>query len=310
MSKSAVPKAPVKSNPAKSKLFKFLSQDGCIRASAVICSELLDDLRILQETSPSSTLALGRALVGATLLAAQLKEEQAVALQIKCEGPMQMVFAQASYEGGVRAYIAEPQLPMSVHRGNLFIAPHVGAGTLSVSTYIKGNAQPQVSQVLLQSGEITEDIAHYIRTSLQLPCVFTSAVLIGSEGVVISAGGLIVEMMPGHTEHHIALVERCLKVMGSLSEVITSDVTGEEILKLFFVGVEGKTWEHPFPMQISCSCSREKVTSSVKLLGADEVKDMIEKEETTIVKCEMCGRKYGLVTEDLKDIYQSLRKLH
>lgn len=294
----------------KSKMFKFLSEDGSIRASAVVCTEILNELRVLQETSPSSTLALGRTLVGATLLAARLKDEQAVAVQIKCEGAMKMVFAQASYEGGVRAYVAEPQLPMSVNRGKLFIAPHVGPGTLSVSTYIKGNAQPQVSQVLLQTGEITEDIAHYIRTSLQLPCVITSAVTLGSEGVVTSAGGLMVEMMPGHTEEHIALVERCVQAMGPLSEMIGEGVTGEDVLKLFFLGVPGKIWVHPHEMQISCSCSRAKVSSSVQLLGAEEVKEMITIGETVTVKCEMCGRKYALITDDLKDIYQTLKKMH
>jgi molecular chaperone Hsp33 len=295
---------------SKSKLYKFLSNDGFIRASALVCTDVLNELRTRQETSPMSTLALGRTLIGATLLASRLKEEQAVAVQVRCEGTMGMAFAQASYECGVRAYIAEPQLPMSVERGKLYLPPHVGSGTLSVSTFIKGAAQPQVSQVLLQTGEITEDIAHYIRTSLQLPCVIMSGILLGSEGVVTSSGGLFIEMMPGHTEEHISLVERCMQVVGSISEVLANDVSGEEILKLFFLGVPGKIWEHPYPVEISCSCSRSKVTSSIQLLGEDDVKEMIASGETVQVKCEMCGRKYAVVTEDLKDIYQSLRKMH
>lgn len=293
-----------------SKMYKFLSADGFVRASAVVCTDVLNDLRVLQETSPSSTLALGRTLTGAILLAARLKDEQAIAIQIKCEGPMKMAFAQASYEGGVRAFVSEPQLPMSVDRGKLFIAPHVGSGTLSVSTYLQSAAQPQVSQVLLQTGEITEDIAHYIRTSLQIPCLFTSAILLGSEGVVRSSAGLMVEMMPGHTEEHIARVESCLQVMGPLSEVLTDTVTAEEILKLFFVGVPGKLWEHPHPIHVSCSCSYPKVAASIQLLGADDVQDMIKKGEAVDVKCEMCGRKYKVDTPELKNIYQSLRKLH
>lgn len=293
-----------------SKTYKFLSQDGFVRATAVLCTSVLNELRVLQETSPSSTLALGRSLLGATLLAARLKDEQAVAVQIKCDGPMKMAFAQASYEGGVRAFVAEPQLPMSVDRGNLFLAPHVGAGTLSVSTYIKGNSQPQVSQVLLQTGEITEDIAHYIRTSLQIPCLLTSAVNLGAGGVVTSAGGLMVEMMPGHSEEHIALVERCFGAMGSLSEMLGPDVSGEDVLKLFFVGVPGKIWQHPGLVQVVCSCSRNKVASSIQLLGAEEVKEMIVAADPVDVKCEMCGRNYTMDVQDLKDIYQSLRKLH
>lgn len=291
-------------------MYKFLSADGYVRASAVVFTNVLNDLRVLQETSPSSTLALGRTLVGAILLAARLKDEQAIGVQIKCEGPMKMAFAQATYEGGVRAFVTEPQLPMSVNRGNLFIAPHVGSGTLSVSTYLQSAAQPQVSQVLLQTGEITEDIAHYIRTSLQIPCLFTSAILLGSEGVVTSAAGLMVEMMPGHTEEHISRVESCLQVMGSLSDVLGDAVTAEDILRLFFVGVPGKVWEHPHPIHVSCSCSHAKVAASIQLLGADDVQDMIQKGEVVDVKCEMCGRKYQIQNSELKVIYQALRKLH
>ncbi len=293
-----------------SKMFKFLSEDGFVRASAVVFTDVLNDLRTLQETSPSSTLALGRSMVGAILLAARLKDEQAIAIQIKCDGPLKMAFAQATYEGGVRAYVAEPQLPMSVNRGNLFIAPHVGQGTLSVSTYLQSASQPQVSQVLLQTGEIIEDIAHYIRTSLQLPCLINSSILLGSEGIVTSAAGLMVEMMPGHSEEHIARVESCFKAMGPLSEMMGDDVSAEDILKLFFVGVPGKIWQHPHPIHVSCSCSRAKVVASIQLLGADEIKDMIQKDEAVEVKCEMCGRKYLIHKQELKDAYQSLIKLH
>lgn len=293
-----------------SKMYKFLSTDGFVRASSVVFTDVLNDLRELQDTSPSSTLALGRTLVGAILLAARLKDEQAVGLQVRCQGPLKMAFAQASYEGGVRAFVAEPQLPMSVDRGNLFIAPHVGEGMLSVSTYLQNAAQPQVSQVLLQSGEITEDVAHYIRTSLQIPCLFMSSIVLGPEGVVTSAGGLIVEMMPGHSEDDIARVESCLAVIGSLSDVLTETVTAEDILKLFFIGVPGKVWEHPHPIHVSCSCSHAKVSASIQLLGADEVQDMIQKDEVVDVRCEMCGRSYQVQQTELKAIYQALRKLH
>ncbi|MCB9072735.1 MAG: Hsp33 family molecular chaperone HslO [Bdellovibrionaceae bacterium] len=295
---------------SNSKLFKFLSEDGFIRASCVVYTDVLNELRELQETSPVSTMALGRTLVGAILLSSRLKDEQAVAIQIQCEGSMAMVFAQSSYECGVRAFVGEPHLPMSVDRGNLFLAPHVGEGTLTVSTYIKGSAQPQISRVALQTGEITEDLAHYLRTSLQVPCLITSGILLGTEGVVTSAGGLMVEMLPGHTEDHIALVERCLKAMGSISDVLANQPTGEDILRMFFLGVKGQIWEHPHALQISCSCNRDKVTSSIELLGEVDVKDMIAKNEMVQVKCEMCGRRYVVVMDDLKAIYQRLRKLH
>ncbi len=291
-------------------LYKFMNAEGTIRASAIVCTDLLNHLRTLQHTSPTSTLALGRTLIGTTLLATQLKDEQAISVQMKCDGAMRMVFAQASYEGSVRAFIAEPQLPMSVERGNLILAPHVGAGTLTVSTYIKGASRPQISQVLIESGEITDDLASYIRISQQIPCVLTAGVILGSEGVVTSAGGLLVEMMPGHSQEDVERVESSLRAMGALSQSLAPDVNGENLLKMFFIGHEGRYWAHPHTVQIACSCSLDKVMGSLQLLGVEELQKMIAAQEPVDVQCEMCGKRYHVASEQVKSLYQTLKKLH
>jgi len=295
---------------SKAKLYKFLSTDGNIRASALEATRLLNHLRTTQQTSPTSTLALGRALIGTTLLASHLKDEQAMSMQINCDGPMRMVFAQASYEGSVRAYIAEPQLPMSVERGNLNLAPHVGKGTLTMSTYIKGSARPRTSQVLLQTGEITEDLAHYIRISQQIPCALMTGLTLGSEGVVTGAAGILVELMPGHRPEDAVRVESCVRTMGSLSQSLAPDVTGEDLLRMFFVGMPGKFWEHPHSVEIACSCSKDKVAGSIKLLGAEEIQAMMDKQEVVDVQCQMCGKKYKIDQATIRTIYQELRGLH
>lgn len=295
---------------SKARIYKFINSAGTIRASAIVCTGLLNHLRTIQQTSPTSTLALGRTLVGTTLLATQLKDEQALSVQMRCSGAMRMVFAQASYEGSVRAYIAEPQLPMSVERGNLILAPHVGEGTLTVSTFIKGNARPQVSQVLVESGEITEDLASYIRMSQQIPCVLSTGVLLGSEGVVTGAGGLLIEMMPGHTTEDLESVEGSVRALGSLSHILTPEVNGEDVLKMFFVGKEGKYWQHPHIVQVACSCSIDKVLGSFRLLGEDEVQKMIIDKEVVDVQCEMCGKQYRVDHNQIKDLYQDIKKLH
>lgn len=295
---------------SKATLYKFINAAGTVRASAIVCTDILNHLRTVQQTSPTSTLALGRALMGTTLLAAQLKDEQALSMQIHCQGAMRMVFAQASYEGSIRAYIAEPQLPMALERGNLILAPHVGQGTLTMSTYIKGSARPRISQVLVESGEITEDIASYIRLSQQIPCMLSTGVLLGSEGVVTSAGGLLVEMMPGHSTEDIQRVESSIRALGALSQSLGPEVTGENLLKMFFVGQEGNHWTHPHPVAISCSCSLEKVLGSFKLLGEEELKKMIADKEVTDVQCEMCGKKYRVDSAQVKLVYQDIKKFH
>lgn len=295
---------------SKAQIYKFMSKSGFIRAASFVGTALLNELREIQQTSPPSTMALGRALTGTTLLASLLKQGQAVALQMNCDGPMKMVFAQASYEGQVRAFIAEPQLPMSVEGQQLVLAPHVGAGTLSVTTYLNHNSQPQRSQVLIESGEITEDIAHYIRTSQQIPCVFSTGISFGPEGVVNAVGGLLVELMPGHTEHDAAFVEDRLQALGSLSQFLAEGASAEELLRQIFGDSEGNYWLHPYEVQVVCSCSLEKVLNSLQLLGEAELEQILNQKEDISTVCQMCGKTYLASQQQIKDIYHQLKKLH
>lgn len=296
---------------SKGQIYKFLSTSGFIRASSFVGTDLLNEMRTIQVTSPPSTMALGRALSGVTLLATLLKNGQAIALQIQCDGLMKMVFAQASYEGKVRAFIAEPQLPMAVEGQQLILAPHVGEGTLTMTTYLSADSLPQRSQVLVETGEITEDIAHYIRTSQQIPCALSTGIVFGPEGVVKGAGGVLIELMPGHTEKDALLIEQSLNSIGSLSQVLAAGSTAEDLLRLIFLGVDGQFWEHPFPVEISCTCSQEKVLNSLKLLGEKELLKIIEeKEERLDVGCEMCGKKYYATQKDIKSVYNELKGFH
>lgn len=295
---------------SKTKVYKFLSENGHIRASAVVCTELINEVRTNQGTTPPSTLALSRALIGTNLLASQLKDGQALSVQFMCTGSMQMLFAQASYEGGCRAYIAEPELPMSVTEGKLALAPYVDGGTLTVSHYIKGQTVPQRSQVEIQSGEITEDLAHYLLTSQQVPCMLRTGLLFGSEGVVNQAAGILVELMPGHDDEDIHFAETSFQIMGELSQVLQAGMTGEDLLNIYFVGRKGKQWVHEHEIELTCSCRYERVLNSMKLLGKADLQDIVQKNESTEVSCQMCGRKYQVSVKDVKTLLEELGGLH
>jgi molecular chaperone Hsp33 len=140
--------------------------------------------------------------------------------------------------------------------------------------------------------------------------MLSTGVVLGSEGVVTSAGGLLVEMMPGHTEEDVTRVESSLRAIGALSQSLAPGMNGEQLLRLFFVGQEGKYWKHPYTVQISCSCSVEKVLGSFKLLGEEELKKIIVDQEVIDVQCEMCGKKYRVDHHQIKDVYQDIKKFH
>ena len=201
-----------------------------MRASVVVLTELLKEVCLMQKTSPSSSVGLGRLLVGTTLIASQMKDDQAIAFQINGQGDFKKIFAHAQFDGLCRGFISEKNGAMSIERGQISVAPLIAGGILTGTTYIPGQVHPRQSQLQIVSGEIGEDLAHYLNQSQQLPCLISLAVKIGSQGEVLAAGGVLVELMPGHTEKTLSQIEEAHGRAKSLSDLIVQNASCEELL--------------------------------------------------------------------------------
>ena len=79
-----------------------------VRIAAVDATAVVQEMQSLQNTMPLATLGVGRAMVGALLMASQLKDGQEVGLLFKGNGPLGNVYAEASFEGQVRGYCPKP----------------------------------------------------------------------------------------------------------------------------------------------------------------------------------------------------------
>ena len=55
------------------------------------------------------------------------------------------------------------------------------------------------------------------------------------------------------------------------------------------------------PIKYNCGCSKEKFMSGVATLEEEEILDMIEKDKGAELECQICGKKYNLTEEDLKE---------
>jgi transcription elongation factor Elf1 len=55
------------------------------------------------------------------------------------------------------------------------------------------------------------------------------------------------------------------------------------------------------PIKYNCGCSKEKFMSGIATLEEEEILDMIEKDKGAELECQICGKKYKLTEEDLKE---------
>lgn len=285
----------------------YSSKELGIRASVVVMTELVDDLCRMQNTSPTSSVALGRLLVGAVLVASQLKEQQAISFQISGSKSIKKIFAHAQYDGLCRAYIGDKQAPLSLENNVLSLRPLIGEGFLQAMTYIPNNKVPHRSQLELVSGEIGEDIAYYLNQSCQIPCLISLAIKMGGEGQVTAAGGILIELMPGHTEETLKKIEAHQKEAQPLSSLIERGASYPELLANHL---------GPLPMQevrsnevnYGCTCSREKAGHSLNMLDATDFNEILNSMENLNVDCEMCGLIYSFNFEEINMIYKTSGK--
>ncbi len=295
-------------NP-KVNIEKFITKNGHIRASAVVATPIIQEMQKIHMSHPLATAALGRALIGAGLLATFMKGGGRMSLHFKGDGPLGAVFAEGDEDGGVRGFIANPLVHLPSKNGKLDVGAGVGKiGTLTASTSHPLEKKPYSGTVELQSGEIGDDIAYYLFQSQQVSSVVALGVFVEPDNTVSAAGGLIVQLMPGATEETIAKLEKRVKSMRTMTEMVRNGSKAIDLAAEVLEDFEFRALEIEREMTYSCQCSITRVEKALLLLGEVEINALIEKNEPAEVNCDFCGRRYSLGLDTLKMLSQAAKK--
>jgi len=170
-------------------LVRTLSREGGISVRALVATELVADAARRHATAPTATAALGRTLMGAILLATGAKDDETLQIQVRGSGELGTVMAIADAGGRVRGYAANPTTHLPPRAGKLDVGGAVGPGVLAVVRYHPSWREPYSGIVPLVSGEIAEDLAHYLLESEQTPSALALGVYVGVDGTPEAAWG-------------------------------------------------------------------------------------------------------------------------
>ena len=291
------------------RVHRFVSNDLTIRVAVVNATEVVAEMQTILHAAPLASIGVGRAMVGSLLLASQLKDGQEVGLLFKGNGPLGSLYGQASYEGHVRGYCPNPGYFPPIGEDALNLKKALGFGHLSVTRQQPFQRQPFVGTVEMISGEVGDDIAHYLHQSHQIRSLVSLGVLLDNNGKVRSAGGILLEVMPGVEEDVVEKIqENADQNKTQISREIEKGKSETELVQPFLKGIPFTEIPHDYEIKYSCPCSLERVMRSLGTLGITELEEMIQQQENTEVTCQMCGRKYLVSTEDLNLLKTQLHK--
>jgi molecular chaperone Hsp33 len=277
---------------------RTLSADGGLSVRALVGTELVREAAVRHGTAPTASAALGRALMGAVLLATGADEGETFQLQLRGDGPLGQVTVISDHLGRARGYVANPAAHPPPHGGKLDVAAAVGKGILAVVRYHPKWREPYTGIVPLVSGEVAEDLAHYLAVSEQTPSVFAAGVFVDSDGSVSAAGAYLVQTLPGVDESVLAKLEATVRALPPPSALVRAGVGADGIVDALLDGIGGRARTRSEP-RFHCACSSDKIRRVVALLGRDERREIADRGEPLEVRCEFCATEYRLGPDEV-----------
>ncbi|MFB0948636.1 MAG: Hsp33 family molecular chaperone HslO [Burkholderiaceae bacterium] len=251
------------------------------------------------------TEILGQMTAACTLLSANLKFDGSMIMQIHGDGPIQLLVVECRSDLTIRATAkvaenANIDAPMDLQtllnqNGNARFAI-----TLDPNERQPGQ-QPYQGIVPLHGETIAEILMHYMSASEQLD---THIELAANSH---SCAGILLQKLPLHGG--VQNESQNLHVWDELCSIVKT-VGADELLN-----TEADTlmhrlfWQYPLEhsteqnVQFGCTCSPQKVTDMLKMLGEDEALDMLSEQNHVEVSCDFCGQTYELTAEQVRALF-------
>lgn len=269
-----------------------------VRIYAITTKNLVQEAADRHHTSHLATAALGRAMSGALMLAATMKDGERILLKLKGDGPMGEVVAEAQGTS-VRGYVGEPDVFMPLKNGKLDIGGALGQGTITLTRYLQ-NGESFTGHAELADGEIATDITNYLYMSEQTPSSVALGVLVDKDGKVLAAGGYFIQAMPGCDEEVLEKLGNNVAVTPYVTQLLELGYTPEKIIEVLVRGLEFDIKES-MPVKFSCGCSKDKILNMLAALSQDDI-DYLTEQPDTEVHCQYCNKVYHFSSEELKQL--------
>lgn len=285
------------------RIIKATAKDGMIRIIAGDTRELVNEGAKIHGCTPTTASALGRMLTGAALMGAMLKsEKELLSIQINGGGPIKGITATAYSDGSVKGYMGNPlvDLPLNA-KGKLDVGGAIGKDGRITIVKDLGMKDPYIGQVPIYTGEVAEDLSYYFTTSEQTPSAVALGVLVDRDYSIKSAGGFIIQMMPGADEFVADIVTYRLEEIPSLTTMLSDGKTIEEIIEYIFEDMDLIIHETTAP-KYSCNCSRERMEKALISIGKKDLTEMYEDGKEEEVVCHFCNTAYKFNHDEIGEL--------
>ena len=248
---------------------------------------------------------LGEAVAASVLLAATLKFEGTLSLQLQGQGPMHLMIAQCSDALGVRAVARYKE---AEYRRDLSALS--GEGKLTVTLENEDLSQRYQGIVPLTGERMADCLRSYFESSEQLPTrLWLHADANGASGLLVQrlsndsvknrTVGSPLEVDPAEIDD---AWQRVQLLGDTLKPEELQTLSDRNLLRRLFAEDDVRLFESA-PVFFRCRCSRERVSGMLRSLGAEEVRSVLAEQGHVEVRCDFCNRAYRFDAVDVEQLF-------
>ena len=191
----------------------------------------------------------------------------------------------------------------------------VSDGHFVITLDPKDGGQSYQGIVPLEGGSVAEILENYMQRSEQIE----TRIWLSCDGK--RAGGMLLQKLPDTGGFSDAEIKQPLDTLDTQAgdadawtriNVLADTVTDEELLGLSARTLLRRLFHEEdirlFPEQdirFQCTCSRESVGNMLRMLGPDEVADILAEQHNIDINCDFCNTEYHFDQVDAEQLFSS-----
>lgn len=234
---------------------------------------------------------LGELLTAAALLTATLNYRGTLSLQLHGSGSIGWLWAECTSDYGLRATAHWNE---TLDGGG---APGKFAATrLTITLDPKEGKQRYQGVVAVEGDNLAVALEDYFNRSEQLA---TRLWLHADEHVLT---GLLLQQLPGAASADPDAWNRAGVLAATVSAAELAQTNATDIIQRLFHEEDVRIYER-IPLGFRCTCTRDRVVHTLRMLGPDEIKPLLEEQGEVSVNCEFCNQRYVFDAVDIEQVF-------
>lgn len=272
-------------------LNRFVFDNTPIRGNTVRLHHTFNTALQHQDCPPLLRKALGELMAASALLAATLKMEGALVLQIQGKGALKLLVVECTAALTMRA-----TAKWSDDLGDESFAELIGNGKFVITLDPKNGNQAYQGIVPIEGETISEMLQNYMLRSEQIE---TRIWLACDEH---SAAGMLLQKLPDQPEQDLDAWNRSGHLADTVRQAELLELSAEPLLRRLFNEEDVRLFEAQ-AVKFHCSCSRDSVSAMLRLLGQPEVDSILVERGNIEVNCDFCNKHYEFDKVDAEQLF-------